>query len=206
MISERDLFGMQRSSLRRIVEQVKVAATTPQLAEAAAGVRSLARALLAQGVAAEQLTQMTCALNDSIARRVLDLVSPKHALKGEWCWLAVGSEGRLEQTLATDQDNALIFSAEGDPDPVRRVFLEFAREANAALDACGFPLCKGQIMACNPKWCLTLDEWRATFTGWIRSPQPEALLNADLDLISAAWRDGLAVAEDAIEAVSGREQ
>jgi CBS domain-containing protein len=180
VISERDLFGMQRSSLRRIVERVQAAATAAQLAEAVADVRSLARALLAQGVAAEQLTQMTSALNDSITQRVIEMTVPKHALNGEWCWLALGSEGRLEQTLATDQDNALIFRTEGDIEAARRVFLEFAQEVNVALDACGFPLCKGEIMARNPKWCLTLDEWRAVFTGWIRNPQPEALLNASI--------------------------
>lgn len=178
VISERDLFGMQRTSLRRIVERVKAAASVPQLVEAAADVRTLARSLLAQGVGAEQLTQMTCALNDSIAQRVLELVAPRDGLPGEWCWLALGSEGRLEQTPATDQDNALIFSATGETEDARRRFLAFAREANVALDACGFPLCKGEIMARNPKWCLTLEEWRGVFGNWIRNPQPEALLNA----------------------------
>ncbi len=176
VISERDLFGMQRTSLRRIVERVRAAAWVPQLAEAAAEVRSLARALLAQGVAAEQLTQMTSALNDGITQRLISLASQKHTLKGEWCWLALGSEGRLEQTLATDQDNALILS----DGSARQAFLAFAGEVNEALAACGYPLCKGEIMARNPKWCLTLEEWRSLFSGWIRNPQPEALLNASI--------------------------
>jgi CBS domain-containing protein len=178
VVSERDLFGLQRSSLRRIVERMKSAATTQELAGAAADVRNLARSLLAQGVGAEQLTQMTCALNDGIAQRVIELAAPKHALPGEWCWLALGSEGRLEQTLATDQDNALIFAGEGDAGALRARFLPFAQEVNVALDACGFPLCKGDIMARNPRWCLSLEEWKALFGGWIRNSQPEALLNA----------------------------
>ena len=179
VISERDLFGMQRTSLRRIVERVNTAAAVPQLAEAAADVRALGAALLAQGVAAEQLTQMTSALNDSITQRVIELSEPRHGLEGAWCWLALGSEGRLEQTLATDQDNALIFTvAGGGPEAARARFLAFAAEVNLALDACGFPLCKGEIMARNPKWCLTLEEWRALFGGWMRVPQPGALLNA----------------------------
>jgi CBS domain-containing protein len=180
VVSERDLFGMQRTSLRRIVERVHAASAVPQLAEAAADVRSLGRALLAQGVAAEQLTQMICALNDSIAQRIIELAAPKHGLRGAWCWLALGSEGRLEQTLATDQDNALIFDAAGDVEAARERFLAFAGEVNLALDACGFPLCKGGIMARNPKWCLSLEEWRAVFLGWIRSPEPGALLNASI--------------------------
>lgn len=182
VISERDLFGLQRTSLRRIAEQVNSAATVAQLAEAAREVRVLAHALLAQGIAAEHLTQMTCALNDSVAQRAIGLAALNHALQGGWCWLALGSEGRLEQTLATDQDNALVFSAgvDGEVEAVRRRLLAFAQEVNAALDACGFPLCKGEIMARNPKWCLTLQEWEGVFGGWIRSPQPEALLNASI--------------------------
>ena len=178
VVSERDLFGLQRSSLRRIVERLKTAATAAELADAAAEVRGLARSLLAQGVGAEQLTQMTCALNDGIVQRVIEIATAKHRLPVEWCWLALGSEGRLEQTLATDQDNALIFSPGGDAEAARECFLPFAREVNAALDACGFPLCKGDIMARNPRWCLSLDEWSAVFDGWIRNAQPEALLNA----------------------------
>jgi len=179
VISERDLFGMQRTSLRRIVERVNGAAGVPQLAEAAADVRALGAALLAQGVAAEQLTQMTSALNDSLSQRVIELTAPRHGLEGAWCWLALGSEGRLEQTLATDQDNALIFTVPGGgTEAARGRFLAFAAEVNVALGACGFPLCKGEIMARNPKWCLTADAWRALFDGWMRVPQPEALLNA----------------------------
>jgi CBS domain-containing protein len=178
VVSERDLFGLQRSSLRRIVERMQSAATTAELAGAAADVRALARSLLAQGVGAEQLTQMTCALNDGVAQRAIEILAPKHALPGEWCWLALGSEGRLEQTLATDQDNALVFAAGGDAGAARARFLPFAQEVNMALDACGFPLCKGEIMARNPRWCLGLEEWSALFDGWIRNAQPAALLNA----------------------------
>ena len=184
VISERDLFGMQRSSLRRIVERVRASATVARLAEAAAEVRDFARALLAQGVAAEQLTQMTCALNDSITGRAIELALPGHKLEGAWCWLALGSEGRLEQTLATDQDNALIFASTGERDAERKRFLGLAQDVNIALGACGFPLCKGDIMARNPKWCLSLEEWRAVFGAWIRNPEPQALLHANIFSIS----------------------
>ena len=180
VISERDLFGMQRTSLRRSVESVRAAATAEQLTAAAAEVRRLARTLLAQGVDAEHLTQMTCALNDGITQRILELEAPKHDLRATWCWMALGSEGRLEQTLATDQDNALIFTAEGGREQARGRLVAFAREVNRMLDACGFPLCKGNIMAGNPQWCLTLEEWRETFSGWMRAPQPEALLSASV--------------------------
>jgi CBS domain-containing protein len=121
---------------------------------------------------------MISALNDALAQRVIQLAQAKRGLAGAWCWLALGSEGRMEQTLVTDQDNALI--AEGAFQASKDAFLAFADQVNRDLDACGFPLCKGDIMARNPRWCLTPQEWRGVFDGWIRNNNPEALLNASI--------------------------
>jgi CBS domain-containing protein len=183
VISERDLFALQRASLRRATERVRAAQSLAQLAEAAGEVRLIARHLLAQGVDAEHVTQMTSALNDGLSQRLIELAAERHALAEKahlrWCWLALGSEGRLEQTLATDQDNALLFEVQGgDAAPARAALLAFAGEVNEGLAACGFPLCVGDIMARNPRWCLTLEEWRGVFDNWIRNGNPQALLNA----------------------------
>jgi CBS domain-containing protein len=124
-------------------------------------------------VAAEQLTAMASALNDALSRRLIELAARDRELPAAWCWLALGSEGRMEQTFVTDQDNALMFR-DGDPP------LAFADEVNRGLEACGFPLCKGEIMARNPRWCLEAEEWRRVFDGWIRNPHPAALLNASV--------------------------
>ena len=180
LVSERDLFALQRVSLRRTAERLRGAATPARLVEVAEDLRKLARHLLAQGVAAEQLTAMVSALNDALAQRLIALVEHHHRLPGHWGWLALGSEGRTEQTFVTDQDNALIFSAEAPLEEARAAFMRFADEVNRGLDACGFPLCKGDVMARNPRWCLTPQEWRAVFDGWIRNPLPEALLNATI--------------------------
>jgi CBS domain-containing protein len=177
VISERDLFTLQRASLRRAADRIRSAGSVGALAEAAADIRQLARSLLVQGMGAEQLTEVVSALNDSLVRRLIDMIAARRALPGGWCWIALGSEGRMEQTLATDQDNALILEP-GTAEADRKPFLEFADEVNRGLDACGFPLCKGDIMARNPKWCQPLEGWRATFDGWIRNPDPKALLNA----------------------------
>jgi CBS domain-containing protein len=172
VVSERDLFALQRLGLRRTAERIRGASRLEQLVEAARDIRSLARQLLAQGVAAGPLTAMISALNDALSQRVIQLAGAKRGLAGAWCWLALGSEGRMEQTLVTDQDNALI--VEGDKDE----FLAFADQVNRDLDACGFPLCKGDIMARNPRWCRTPQEWRGVFDGWIRNNDPTALMHA----------------------------
>jgi CBS domain-containing protein len=180
VISERDLFGMQRVGLRNIADRVRRIDDLGGLIEAAADVRQLCRNLLAQGVAAEQLTQMVSALNDRLVERTISIVARRHALPDSWCWLALGSEGRVEQTLATDQDNALIFTTAGDLAADRARLVAFADEVNRALADEGFPLCRGEIMARNPRWCLTVAEWQAVFGDWIRNPLPEALLNASI--------------------------
>ncbi|MBL8520220.1 MAG: CBS domain-containing protein [Betaproteobacteria bacterium] len=179
VVSERDLFALQRLTVGEVAKAIEQAATPEALALAAATVRQFASALLAQGVASTQLTHFVTILNDAIAERALSLSGFESGESG-WCWIALGSEGRMEQTLSTDQDNALIFEPPpGMPLAVAREFwLVRAQRANRILDQCGFPLCKGQIMAGNPKWCMTPGEWRDTFLGWMRGGHGEALLNA----------------------------
>jgi CBS domain-containing protein len=174
VVSERDLFALQRVGMRRILERIQAASEVAQLAEAASDTRQLTSHLLAQGVDPGPLTSIVSALNDALTRRIIELAQERHRVAGAWCWLALGSEGRMEQTLVTDQDNALIIE-EGKQD-----FLAFADQVNRDLDACGFPLCKGDVMARNPHWCLTLPEWERVFEGWIANNNPQALLNASI--------------------------
>ena len=181
VVSERDLFTLQRLSPGEIAKSIEQSESADALAHASREVRRLAGALLAQGVGAEQLTQFVTTLNDAVVGRALALAAREHAPPAmPWCWIGLGSEGRMEQTLATDQDNALIFvPPEGAKlADTRAAFLNFADVANRILDQCGFPLCKGDIMARNPQWCLTATEWRKTFADWMTTPHPEALLNA----------------------------
>ena len=181
IVSERDLFTMQQLSLGQVAKSIDHADNADELADAATEVRRLASALLAQGMDAEHLTQFVTTLNDALVNRVLTLAireTPPPPVA--WCWLGLGSEGRMEQTLATDQDNAIVFAA-ADANAaaeLRADFLAFAETANVMLDRCGFPLCRGDIMAKNPRWCLSVGEWRETFGEWMRAANPAALLNA----------------------------
>ncbi len=181
VVSERDLFTLQRLSPGEIAKSIEHAESAEALTRASHEVRRLAGVLLAQGVAAEHLTQFVTTLNDALAVRALALAARENAPPPTlWCWIGLGSEGRMEQTLATDQDNALIFEPVDSENlaDTRAAFIRFAGSANLILDQCGFPLCKGDIMARNPKWCLSTSEWRRTFADWIATPHPEALLNA----------------------------
>jgi CBS domain-containing protein len=183
LISEKDLFSLQRVGLRQIGGTIRNAETLDTLKDSARDIRQLAHNMMAQGVAAEQLTQIISTLNDLLTHRIIELEVRDSPLQDiEFCWIVLGSEGRFEQTLNTDQDNGIIFSLKDgmDADAMRAVVLPFAKRINLALAECGFPLCNGEVMASNPKWCLSLQEWRATFDNWICHGDPKALLYATI--------------------------
>ena len=197
VVTERDLFAAQRVSVRGINRTIEQACDADTLAQAGHDIQTLARTLLAQGVAAEQLTQLITTLNDALARRIIAFVSGQHDLQDiQWCWLTFGSEGRLEQTISTDQDNGLIFAAENEAQAagLKARLLPFAAAVNQLLDRCGFPLCKGEIMAGNPRWCMSESAWRKQFQDWVRNTDPGALLNSVIffDFRALAGEDALA--------------
>lgn len=183
VISEKDLFSLQRVGLSRISTAIRHAPDLALLKQCARDIQQLARNMLAQGVAAEQLTQIITTLNDLLTTRIIELELQESPARGiEFCWLALGSEGRFEQTLNTDQDNGIIFALKDNQDPaaLRAVLLPFAKRINLALAECGFPLCGGDVMASNPKWCLSLDEWQTTFDKWIYHGAPMDLLHSTI--------------------------
>lgn len=183
VISEKDLFAIKRMSVQGITAAIANAADVAALKRIGRDIAALAHSLLAQGMEAGTLTELIATLNDHLTRRIIDLEMAAAKPHGaHWCWMALGSEGRMEQTLATDQDNALIFVANDAAavESVREKLITMARRINESLDACGFPLCKGFIMASNPKWCLSADEWRTQFSRWVEAGGPEELLNASI--------------------------
>ena len=198
VISERDLFALQRVSIRSVLQQVRVACGVADLRSATRDIASLTDNLIAQGVAAEHLTRVITALNDGVSQRVLELLQAEFTLgSARWCWLALGSEGRCEQTMVSDQDNAIIFNPpEGPAEEFRQRLLRFAKAVNLALADLGFPLCRGNIMASNPACCLTLSEWRGRFADWMREPTAQALLNANIFFDLRPLSGAAALAED----------
>jgi CBS domain-containing protein len=194
IVSERDLLTLQRPSTERLSDTIHAAHSVDELRTVAHEIRRFAGELLAQGVGAHQLTKLISHLNDVLTERLVQLIADAHRLSLQRaCWLSFGSEGRSEQTIATDQDNGLVFDSEA-PARDRAAWLAFAGDVNEALDACGYPLCKGNVMASNPQCCLTSAEWCARFLGWIEHGAPQDLLNASIyfDVRPLAGRTELA--------------
>lgn len=176
IVSERDLFALQRMSLKQIGGELRHAPDVDALRRLAPDIRRFARHLQAQGVSARSLTALVSHLNDALARRLVELLAREHGADlAQACWLAFGSEGRGEQTIATDQDNGIVFDSD-DPERDRPRWLALGAAVNAALDACGYPLCKGGIMAGQPACCRSSAEWYERFDQWIDRGAPEDLL------------------------------
>ncbi|WP_394247165.1 DUF294 nucleotidyltransferase-like domain-containing protein [Vibrio profundi] len=97
-----------------------------------------------------------------------------------YCFLALGSMGRDEQLLVTDQDNAIILDDTYKPEKHYQYFEALAKFVCDGLDQCGYSYCTGDIMATNPMWRMTRREWEACFSDWIDDPNPKALLNASI--------------------------
>lgn len=97
-----------------------------------------------------------------------------------YCFLALGSMAREEQLLVTDQDNALILSPDYNEEQHGEYFKQLADIVCDGLNACGYTYCDGGIMASNPQWRMTLQEWKQQFSEWIENPDPKALLNASI--------------------------
>jgi len=178
VVAERDLFTLQRLGARQLSAEIGRATDVDALVAIAADTRKLSHHLVAQGVVAAQLTSLISHLNDRLTVRLLALMTAEFGVDADsFCWLSFGSEGRQEQTIATDQDNGILYvagSVAGDR------LLEMADRANGALARCGFPLCKGNIMARNPQWCLAYEQWDQLFSRWIDRGDPDALLNASI--------------------------
>ncbi|MDH5753116.1 MAG: DUF294 nucleotidyltransferase-like domain-containing protein [Deltaproteobacteria bacterium] len=183
VVSERDLFSLQRVSMVQLGRTIETATSLERVARAASSIQVLIDQLLTQGVQAASLIRIITELNDNVTHRVITMIVREHeAQLPPFTWLSFGSEGRYEQTLKSDQDNGIIFvPPEGtSAEECRQSLLPLAKKINEALAKCGFTLCKGNIMAGNPECCLSLEEWKGRFKRWIDGGNPEHLLNATI--------------------------
>lgn len=117
----------------------------------------------------------------SFKQRLLELAEEKFGPPPvPYCFLALGSMGRDEQLIVTDQDNALLLDDSYDEGLHGQYFADLAQFVCDGLDQCGYTYCTGEIMATNPMWRMTRQQWETCFADWIDNPNPKALLNASI--------------------------
>ncbi len=168
------LFVLQKlAKTRDLDEAIEIKKQLPQFI----------RNLITSGAKAQNLTRFISSVADTILQKVMTItleeMGPPPA---RFVFMIMGSEGRLEQTLKTDQDNAIIYEnvPEAKEAAVHQYFLKFGETACTLLDRAGYDFCKGDVMAMNPKWCQSLGQWKSYFKSWIYAATAEDLLNTSI--------------------------
>ncbi|WP_328590094.1 putative nucleotidyltransferase substrate binding domain-containing protein [Pseudomonas ogarae] len=193
VVSERDLFSLQRVDLVHLARTIRSAPKVENLVALRGEIGQLVERMLAHGASSTQITHIITLLNDHTVSRVIELTLADKGDPGvPFSWLCFGSEGRREQTLHTDQDNGILFEARdaAQAAQIRGLLLPIAQQINQSLALCGFTLCKGNIMAGNPELCLSRAEWARRFSAFIREATPENLLGSSIYFdLRVVWGD-----------------
>lgn len=152
--------------------RVERAQTVDDLREAAQGLNDLIRALISTGVKIRFTMELLAAMNGRIISKLFDLMIPQD-MRPHVCLIVMGSEGRGEQIMKTDQDNGLIYR-EGLEWPKMQ---ETMNRFSETLISFGFPPCPGNIMVSNPEWVNSVDTWTGKLTRWTSSCEGNAVMN-----------------------------
>jgi CBS domain-containing protein len=183
MLSNKDILSYQGQSPLFLLREIQMAPDMNQIVEKHEKVPGLVRSLIHSGATAKNVTRFITTVSDTILNKLmsmtLDEMGPPPL---PFVFMIMGSEGRQEQTLKTDQDNAIVYQ---DPQTdvaaaVSDYFLKFGEMACDLLNQAGYDFCSGGVMAKNPKWCQPLSKWKAYFSDWIHAAEAEDLLQASI--------------------------
>jgi CBS domain-containing protein len=183
VITNHDFMVLQGRSPLAFSEDIERQTTLEGLAPVSQKSLTIIGALLREGARATNIIRIISELNDRVVRKVLEIAEKELGSPPvPYCWLALGSEGRKEQTFRTDQDNALVYA---DPDETQQekvveYFHRFTVFMRNGLVQCGFEPCPANCMASNPEWCQPLSVWKGYFSDWISAPTPKAVLNSQI--------------------------
>ncbi len=181
MITDHDIIVSQGTSALFIAKSVEHQTDIDGLRHLLGQMQQLLPFLLFRGVRAVQLGRIAAEINDRIILRLHSLLQQELGPPPvDFCWLVLGSEGRREQTIKTDQDNAIVYAdpEDDDADRCRDYFLRLGQRMVSALVEIGFPPCPGRYTADNPQWVLPLSQWKQQFHRWVAVPEPDVVLHS----------------------------
>lgn len=174
VITDTDLLRIQTRSPLYLVQEIESATTIEQLRQIGSKMTDMLQYAVKINADSQSLIQLIAHFNDSLTQRLIFILDCHHNVRLPLgaAFLALGSEGREEQTLRTDQDNAIVFRDDFTSEERSEVQL-FAEHIVFALESVGVPLCPGNMMANNPDWCHSLSEWKQLTERWITEPGPD---------------------------------
>lgn len=188
MMEDVDLLGLFAGNSQLIPGRIDRARSPDDLAAPARDIQAQVERLHRQGVKVEDIAEITSDLNRRLIAKLFDLVAPE-SIREFGALMIMGSEGRGEQTVRTDQDNGLLLSVPVGEDTLN----QFRADFSGALQRFGFPPCPGNVMVSNPIWSCTIDTFEAQLKRWVYDPNPESSINLGIffDAIGIAGRSDL---------------
>jgi CBS domain-containing protein len=177
IVTDSDALRLQSRSPQQLMKEIEEAAGVDDLKVLHGKLEKLVVHLAGTGVATKDLVQTVAHLNDRVLIRLIELVRNERYpdLTDRFAFLALGSEGRQEQTLSTDQDNAIVY-ADDLTAAERDRLAAFSVDLIDQLIGIGVPACAGGIMAKNEAWRRSLSDWKRVLERWVRTPSPENIL------------------------------
>ncbi len=183
MISNEELLDVHRYSANFLIQQIRSSAGVEEIVQSHHRLPRIIKALIDSGAHARNITRIITTISDTVLEKLIDrAIEEIGEPPVRFAFISVGSEGRGEQTLVTDQDNAIIFEDVGEAETAAAhdYFHRFATRVCTWLDEVGYQFCKGEIMAMTPKWCQPLSVWKSYFSRWIGESTPEDLMEVSI--------------------------
>ena len=181
IITVTDILRLQAHSPHQLVVDIEKAASIDALRELHQRIQKLIIHLAGTGIAIREMVKLIANLNDQVVIRLIDLLRAEKYpdLTDDFAFVVMGSEGRGEQTLSTDQDNGIIYDDTLSTVEVTRLEA-FSHDLIDALISIGVPACPGGIMARNPEWRRSLSGWRQELTRWLSAPTPDNVMTGSM--------------------------
>ncbi len=178
VITDTDLLRLQTRTPLYLHQEIEAADSIEQLRKINARILEIVDFATRAGADTRSLVQLISHFNDAFTRRVIALLDAQEDIRlpEGAAYLALGSEGRGEQTLRTDQDSALVHIDDFPPEKIRAAE-RFASRLIDALEEIGIPRCPGNTIASNPQWSRSLSEWKQSLDQWISVPESENMVN-----------------------------
>lgn len=180
ILSEHDIIVVRGNNPSVILKEVKRAHTVEDLKLINNKTQHLLKVYLEQKLPIFFVSKIVSTINNTITQKVIEITlnKIKKEIPTSFAWLALGSQGRSEQLLLTDQDNALVFENVNKEDytKTKEYFLNFGKIVTESLHTIGFEYCPADMMASNPKWCLSVNEWENQFNNWITKPSEKKIM------------------------------
>ncbi len=187
--TEKDLLGQTGHHPAGLLREIRHARTTTRLREICDDIEKIIHSYLEASISGLFIGQICAELYDELVQRLIQMALSAMQENGQdlsdldWAWVSVGSDGRREQLLRTDMDNAIVFKSSGSEEQdqqIRKQLNILAENVIQGMTYCGFARCQGGVMALNPKWCLSDQEWKKEILSIDTSTDSTQLLRANI--------------------------